>query len=213
MSMMRHITVCLMSACVVFAGCKSGGDKPKDDGMDVVKEEVTATPDTPTSQPATTQVKYTDPGCVEEDEMCRVDNMGKSHVGWLDSGVTVAVMLEKLGEPDQKEARINEEATGDIYEIWIWTQKGVRADLSAPDMTAPVVSVRHFTVTAPFDGKTERGIGIGSTEAEVLAAYPGVMDPNSRPGAQVIVGSIYGGMFFDIVDGNVTSIFVGAGAE
>lgn len=167
-----------------------------------------------TSHPQPTVKSYKDPGCKDEDdEMCRVNNTGPMNVGWIDSGVTVAKMLEMLGEPDKKEARLMEEATGDIYETWTWTKKGVRAQILAQSMTGKLKGVGNFTVSQPFAGKTERGVGIGSTSKEVLDVYPGLLDPMSTLNKQIIVGSVYGGIFFDIVNGRVTSIFVGAGAE
>ena len=85
--------------------------------------------------------------------------------------------------------------------------------MTAPDMTAPVNDHIAVTVFPPFEGKTSRGVGIGSTEEEVRAAYKNLIDPGSRPGEMIIAGSVYGGVFFTIEDGKVTTIFIGAGAE
>ena len=214
---MKITTLAPLSAlALVFAvGCKTTTPTQIDDQKDATEAstdadpdaKTTAAPDTPESQPVLEP-------CDPEDEPCRVERAGAYKVGWLAEGVPVATVLEKLGEPDSKEERIEEEASGDIYEVWTWESAGVSADMLAADMTAPVTAVRYFTVSAPFDGKTPKGVGIGSTEEEVRAAYDGTFDPHfTRAGESLVAGSVYGGIFFRIEDGKVTTIFVGAGAE
>jgi hypothetical protein len=154
------------------------------------------------------------PPCGVDDDGCRVERLGSTSVGWLSEGLAAKKALEKLGPPTKKEARFEEGASGDFLEIWSWPAKGVSLDVTAPNMTDPVDKVRGFTVSAPFKGETARGISLGSTEAEVRAAYADCLDPRvDQKGQSVVAGSIYGGMFFSIKDGQVSSIFVGAGAE
>lgn len=153
------------------------------------------------------------PPCGADDENCRVTRLGEASLGWWNGKQTAQEIVAKLGEPDKKGARMTEEASGDIVEYWTWSAKGVTLGMTAPNMTDPVNASRDITVRAPFAEKTERGIGIGSTEAEVQKAYAGLLDPNSKPGEQWIAGSIYGGVFFTITDGVVSDIFIGAGAE
>lgn len=200
---------------VFMVGCKTTTptqpDKAEDTTTSTVEVTSSETSDIPETQP---EPKPELEPCDPEDEMCRIDRVGAYTIGWLSQGVPVATVLEKLGEPDKKEERFEEGASGDIYEIWIWEGAGVHADMLAADMTSPVTATRYFTVKAPFDGKTPKGIGIGSTEEEVLAAYAGTFDPHfTREGESLIAGSVYDGIFFGIKDGKVVSIFIGAGAE
>lgn len=59
--------------------------------------------------------------------------------------------------------------------------------------------------------KTAQDIGLGSTKSDVLKAYK---DKISDVGDEnIIVGSIYGGLFFYFNDDKVTSMYLGAGAE
>lgn len=150
--------------------------------------------------------------CASDDELCQeVERAGGFSIGWLEQGTSASIMLEKLGEPDQKGARVKDATSGEIYEPWVWEAAGVRADMLALTMASPVLHAEHFTVMTPYDGKTPKGIGIGSTEADVLAAYEGSFDPHfSVPGTWLVAGSTSRGIFFDIKDGRVTKIFIGS---
>ncbi len=163
------------------------------------------------SAPKTTKQK---PPCKDDDEVCFVDRLGKANFGWLKEGTKAKVVLEKLGQPETKGERFEEGATGDIIETWTWKQKGIDLTANAPNMKDPVQNVSRITITAPCKLKTDRGVGIGSTEAEVRKAYAGTYPPLfDKPGKSLVAGSIYGGVFFDFENGKVIRIFIGAGAE
>ncbi len=153
------------------------------------------------------------PACAVEDENCRAKNLGDAKIGWWDGKQTSAEIVAKLGEPDKKSARFEEGATGEFIESWEWSAQGIMLTMTAPNMTDPITTSRDISVNAPFAGKTDRDIGLGSTEEEVRAAYSASLDPSSRPGEMVIAGSVYGGIFFTITGGKVSKIFIGAGAE
>lgn len=59
--------------------------------------------------------------------------------------------------------------------------------------------------------KTTQDVGVGSTQIEVLKAYKGKISNISDD--NIVAGSIYGGLFFYLNDGKVTSLYLGAGAE
>jgi|GEM_PF-3505493 len=148
----------------------------------------------------------------EGEEMCRVRRLGSTNVGFLAEGMPIAEIIAKLGAPDEVGELWLEEATGDQVQDHIWKTKGVMVQAYLdPEKN---LKVSRFTVEAPFAGKTSRGFGIGSSAAEVFAAYAAEIDPSfTEPGSKLVAGSVYGGIFFDFEDGKVISIFVGAGAE
>jgi hypothetical protein len=75
-------------------------------------------------------------------------------------------------------------------------------------------SIESLTITSPSILQTQRGIRIGSTEAEVVQAYGRVQNvEESRPGEFFVAGSIFGGVMFDFQQGRVSRIFIGAAAE
>lgn len=62
--------------------------------------------------------------------------------------------------------------------------------------------------------KTTRGIGIGSTLAEVQKAYAAEFnkEESKLPGS-FVAGTIYGGLMLDFKGGKVSKMFLGAAAE
>lgn len=151
------------------------------------------------------------PACGDDDEMCRVERLGSTQVGWLDQGTTIAQVKTRLGEPDSVTEPEEEGASGDIFQVFVWEKAGVEVDGRAVGPQGEL-AVHSFTVKAPFVGQTERCVGLGSSREQITAAYADVQDPNSQ--SSFIAGSIYGGMFFFFDEqGRVSSIFVGAGAE
>ena len=102
--------------------------------------------------------------CGLEDETCRVEHMGSTAFGGVREGMRASAAVKQFGEPTRTEDRFTEEASGDIIEIWTWEDRGITLELLAPDMTADVSTVRAFTLSPPFEAKSERGVGLGSTE-------------------------------------------------
>jgi len=195
------------SISLAALGCKTSKPAEDTDGP----KETSPAEATPESQPAKADKKL--PPCEPDDENCRVERLGAESVGWITGDITVEKVKEKLGEPEEKGERNLWEATGDHVETWTWKSAGVQLDMTAPDMTSPVNDIYSVTVFAPFDGKTSRGVGIGSSAEEVREAYEGMIEEGTSREDLIIAGSIYGGAFFRIKDGAVESIFIGAGAE
>jgi len=203
--MPRSFIAVSVALCFVL-GCKTTEPTP----------DPAPNPETPESSPAAAKeaAEAELAPCGDDDEMCRVDRLGQVTVGTWDGSETPAELIAEWGEPEKKGERFTEEASGDIVEMWTWSAKGVTVEMLATDMSGAPAMSRGITVRAPYAGKTDRGVGIGSTEEEVLEAYAGIIDPaGTQDGSMVVAGSIYGGVFFTIVEGKVTEIFVGAGAE
>jgi hypothetical protein len=140
-------------------------------------------------------------------------------LGGLNDGDPISKAEALFGAPSEKEAFYEEGATGDMIAEWRWEKQGV--SITVQKLPTGLIA-RGVSVTAPSTAKTSRGIGIGSTWAEVDAIYSPVKGKGLNPDEgeevtwgpeQIIVGSVYGGTFFSFEDGKVTSIFVGAGAE
>jgi hypothetical protein len=74
-------------------------------------------------------------------------------------------------------------------------------------------SIESITVTAPSTLTTKQGIGIGSTEQEVMRIYKPYWNREESGHETFVAGSIYGGLIFNLEGGQVTRIFLGAAAE
>ena len=93
---------------------------------------------------------------------------------------------------------------------WICTREARAKECG----TANVYPIAAITLTRPNAWKTRRGIGIGSTEREVMTAYGRDRErETSVPGKLLVAGTAYGGLVFTFHQGRVTRIFLGAAAE
>lgn len=141
-------------------------------------------------------------------------DMTKERIGTLHLGMAAAKVDSDVTCPVQKFRERFEAATGEYVQNWKMPACGLELKMSAPRRKGPQ-TVAAVTVTAPSKLATSRGIHIGSTEAEVQAAYGDVRDEEgmSEAGRNFVAGSIYGGLMFDFENGVVKSMFLGAAAE
>jgi hypothetical protein len=104
-------------------------------------------------------------------------------------------------------------AIGDFVQKWDYPDCGITLEMSSEGKGGKK-TVFTIQVQSPSLLKTKRGIGIGSTEQEVAAAYGDCQDKEmSETGRTFVAGSVYGGLIFSFENGRVTIIFLGAGAE
>jgi hypothetical protein len=74
--------------------------------------------------------------------------------------------------------------------------------------------VERIVIKNPCVYETQRGIKLGSSAADVQAAYKDLINPgDSHPGEKIVCGTVYGGIIFDLQNDAVSSIFIGAAAE
>lgn len=140
--------------------------------------------------------------------------------GPLRLGMSSEQVIAALGEPDRRPEFVEMAATGERIAEWSWPARGVSLSMvDAPDGA----TVASLTLSAPSELRgTYGGVGLGSTRAEVLAAYaelpPGPDDvPRDDPESPDLVrfGNLYACLSFRLSDdGRVSSIFLGStGAE
>lgn len=145
-----------------------------------------------------------------EDEFCllRLERLGS-----LSMGIGEKDTLAALSCPVSKGKETFSDATGDYNQKWSFPACGVDLTMASSKKGGAKV-VTSIVVFAPSTLATAKGIHVGSTEEEVLAAYGPFLDRGAtRRGKTIVVGSIYGGMIISIADGKVSEIFLGAAAE
>jgi hypothetical protein len=104
-------------------------------------------------------------------------------------------------------------ADGLFHQTWTYGALGLEIGMESDSRKSAQV-IDRISVKAPSPLQTKRGIHVGSTEADVLKAYKADLSKDdSKPGEQVVAGSIYGGLIFGIKNGVVTDVFLGAAAE
>ena len=132
--------------------------------------------------------------------------------GDLRCGLDTAALDQLLGAPSETEQPEEEGATGEWVMSRKWANAGVSVILSGTTAAGPH-TVRGLTIEAPSQLKTVRGIGIGSSLADVRAAYAKAISEDDSNDESIIVGSLYGGLFVTLAGGVVTSMYAGQGAE
>ncbi|HXE73600.1 MAG TPA: hypothetical protein VNO81_13145 [Candidatus Nitrosotenuis sp.] len=133
-------------------------------------------------------------------------------LGPLKIGLPQARVLALLGPPADQSEENYEAATGRWVQTWSYPSQGLILKMGGQRQGSPK-ALDDVQAYGPCRLKTARGIGIGSTRAEVLSAYQGLIDPSLSQESQVVVGSIYGGLIFTFREGKVSRIFLGAAAE
>jgi hypothetical protein len=138
--------------------------------------------------------------------------MKKERIGGLGIGTPAAAAIKALGAPSSKGKILRQEADGNYVQLWTYADKGVELGLSSAKRGGPQ-TIDSITIKGSSALKTARGIGLGSTAAEVARAYGAEKNVEESTADSFVVGSIYGGVIFRLAKDKVTEIFLGAAAE
>ncbi len=82
-----------------------------------------------------------------------------------------------------------------------------------PGSHSMVSKIDSMTLTGPGTLQAQRGIGIGSPEAEVAKAYGSFRNAESSTPERFVAGSNFGGVILSFEQGRVSGIFIGAASE
>jgi len=115
-----------------------------------------------------------------------------------------------LGKPSKRSPVVAEEAEGLFVSTWLWPKQGIEIRMAAESKGGPF-RVSSMVARAPSKRRTSKGIGLGSTPEAIEEAYGKTLTHVEE--TSVRVGSMYGGLHFELEDGKVRSIFIGASAE
>jgi hypothetical protein len=128
-------------------------------------------------------------------------------IGPLHLGMSDAEAVKLLGRTKAKPPKPDlMGATGEYVSFWDFGQALLQ--MSSPKVKGPF-RVTSIEITKPSKFVTSRGIGIGASKADVLAAYGPYLGQTEEPNA-ILVGSPYGGMLLTLRSDRVASIFLGA---
>lgn len=139
--------------------------------------------------------------------------MRRESLGGLTLGMSGAELAAALGEPDAKGEQQQWDADGAFHVDWNYPSRGFSFDMTSESADGPT-RVSGISVRAPAEERTRFGIGIGSDRAALMNAYGACRDPDTEANDEgLVAGSIYGGVMFELENGRVKSIFIGAAAE
>lgn len=125
--------------------------------------------------------------------------------------LSIEDVIKIYNTPDEKTEPELWGADGFYHQTFKYNTLGFELGFSGEEVTK--MSIDRITINAPCSFKTNKGVAIGSSKADVEKAYKNQIDASIVDSENLIAGSIYGGLMFDIKDGKVASMFLGAGAE
>ena len=132
--------------------------------------------------------------------------------GWLKLGLSEREILAQLGEPSQKGEDIFWGAIGMYVQKWEYRDRGITLQMESEKPGQPK-QILSLTISTPCSLKTNAGIGIGSSQEEVIQAYHHYQDNSYGGDNSFIAGTVYGGLIFSFENEQVSQIFIGAAAE
>ena len=150
--------------------------------------------------------------CTPEEGGDSFGAMSNERVGDLRLGADAAEVTRLFGEPESTTGPVVNEGVGTVNWMWKYPGKGLEIEIGAEDKNAPK-RVSAIVIGPGSTLKTRFGIGVGSPVADVEKAYGPCLSREESSAETLVAGTLYGGVIFSIENGQVRTIFVGAGAE
>ncbi|MCK9378146.1 MAG: hypothetical protein M0P73_18660 [Syntrophobacterales bacterium] len=135
------------------------------------------------------------------------EQIGELHLGLAAKAVQQTISGKPVLGPDELMG-----ADGLHHQEWKYSQAGISLDMTS-EKKGGTKSIASISVASPSKLKTQRGIGIGSTAAQVAKAYGPFRNNEDSTPECFVAGSNFGGVIFTFKQGKVSSIFIGAAAE
>ncbi|HEX7701783.1 MAG TPA: hypothetical protein VF403_13690 [Kofleriaceae bacterium] len=126
-------------------------------------------------------------------------------IGGLKMGADEKAIIAVLGAPKHKDKAEQEGATLDYVSEWSWPTASINmvSDTGKPPWTARLISISKTSTL-----ETTQHIHLGSTRADVEKAYKRSDEDDAKPD-QFLVGSVYGGLLFELKKDRVVTISMG----
>jgi hypothetical protein len=126
-------------------------------------------------------------------------------IGGLKMGADEKAIIAVLGAPKHKDKAEQEGATMDYVSEWSWPTASINmvSDTGKPPWTARLISISKTSTL-----ETTQHIHLGSTRADVEKAYKRSDEDDGKPD-QFLVGSVYGGLLFELKKDRVVTISMG----
>lgn len=126
--------------------------------------------------------------------------------GGIGNAAPGADVIKVLGPPKKKSKPVVEGATGNYVSTWDWPSAS--AIMTSETDHGPWIE-RNLSIGKSSKLETSRHIKIGSSRAEVEAAYPRSDDDQKDDPNRYLAGSMYGGVMFTFEKDKVVAISMG----
>lgn len=134
-------------------------------------------------------------------------------IGGLRIGLPEGDVKKIMHCPLKKGAEQLWEADGAYRQQWNFIGCGITLGMVSTNKKTKK-SIESISLKSPSPMTTSLGISIGSTEQDVMQSYRSTWNADeSIASKSFVAGSIYGGLIFELKNGKVSSIFLGAAAE
>jgi len=133
-------------------------------------------------------------------------------IGGFSLGLSEKEVIDSLNCPVLYGENQLWDADGLYHQNWKYSDCGLILDMTSAEKNA-TKKVESITLIAPSKLKTRYGVGIGSTEKEVMEIYKDYWNKVHSSENIFVAGSIYGGVIFTFENGKVVNIFLGAATE
>ncbi|HAN10684.1 MAG TPA: hypothetical protein DCP90_08755 [Clostridiales bacterium] len=137
--------------------------------------------------------------------------MSKTTLGGLKYGMNSNEVVKLIGNPEEKSQEFYQQYSGRYYEQWMYENKGIEILMVKIDADTKIIN--KITISGPCNFETNKGIKIGSTKEEVITKYKSIINSQDSADDWIVVGSVYGGVMFEIKEGKVSKMYMGASAE
>ena len=191
-------------------GRRPRGEPEEAEGAPRASASSAASVETPEEPPAAVEAA---PPAVEDDgdpEAEEAYDFTRESLGELSFELDGDGVEGVRGTPSKRSPVAKEEAEGLVVSTWQWPKQGIEIRMAAESKVGPF-RVSSMVARAPSRRRTSKGIGLGSTPEAIEEAYGKTLTHVDE--TSVVVGSMYGGIHFELEDGKVRSIFIGASAE
>lgn len=190
-------SVLCMAMLIIFANCINQDQKAK-------KQDLSKSLSTTNSNNCAKDVQSID---------TTFSIMMNEHLGNVYIDMPTESLALHLGEPDSVGPIQKWEAIGAYVQNWHFHNQGLTLDMVSDDSIGPFKAL-SITANLPCTLSTRKKIKLGSTLNELIVAYKtSINHEDSAPDSAFVVGSIYGGLIFQLKDSVVVKIYIGAAAE
>ncbi len=139
--------------------------------------------------------------------------MKTEKIGTLRIGAPEAEVKRAITAQPKRTREIFQAADARYVQRWTYAPQGLELRMGSDKKGAPK-DVDAIDCRARCTLKSARGVGIGSTLADVQKAYAAEFNKDESKLPELFVaGTIYGGLLFKFKAGKVSAMFLGAAAE